>query len=109
MTTAVALRITTFLNQRVIVHCKQACPLCRESHAADVAAPLRRGEERLGECTWEMIKVLHPDWVEGDGSPSSCWSFHANLIRILNEPGGFDPRFQIERRKGDLTRELKAA
>jgi hypothetical protein len=69
--------------------------LCHEDAAEDVSAHLAREEEGFGGPAFSIIKELHPDWLEEHGACGSCWSFYANLVRVLNASGSFDARFQI--------------
>jgi hypothetical protein len=79
------------------------CPLCRESPAADVATHLNGEDEGIAEPTFAIIKVLHPGWFEGHGACAACWSFYRNLVLLLDASGGFDPRFRIGGRGGNVS------
>jgi hypothetical protein len=88
MTTIPAPRPNTFLAQGF-------CPLCHEAAAADVSTYLALEEEGFGGPVFSLIKELHPAWLEEHGTCGSCWSFYANLVRVLNATGSFDARFRI--------------
>jgi hypothetical protein len=99
ITTMNATLVPRFSNTRTTA----TCSLCHESPAADVATHLDGEDEAIGEPTFAMIKVLHPDWLEDRGACAACWSFYRNLVRVLNASGCFDTRFRIGGRRGNAS------
>jgi FixJ family two-component response regulator len=69
---------------------KQVCPLCHETaQVGEMPERLMCGHD-LRETTINVIKALHPEWVEKDGLCQRCWSFHVGLGRVgdsLQAPG----------------------
>jgi len=56
------------------------CPLCHRYFPVDNLRVHAKSEsEELQRYTIDMIRSLHPEWVQEDGSCPKCWEYYSLL------------------------------